>query len=145
MNTCRDEGTNPNKLFGFERGESYFARAKQWEQIGARFLDKCTHLWHASCDQMVLPDDSTHRLLEEISKRIDDLREDIHDFKSEARDEFKDIRATLRVHQEKLDKIYDARHALKVTWGWQWGAISLLIAIAASGATAVIAFIVQPT
>ena len=89
--------------------------------------------------------DSTERLLEEISKRINDLRQDVHESKTEAREEFKDIRSTLRDQRERLDKIYDARHSLKVTWGWQWGAASLLIAVAASGTTAALVLALQST
>ncbi len=37
--------------------------------------------------------------------------------------------------KRRLDKVYEAREHVKVTFGWQWGMVSLFIAIVAAGIT----------
>jgi chromosome segregation ATPase len=37
--------------------------------------------------------------------------------------------------KRRLDEVYNAREKVKITFGWQWGMVSLFIAIIASGIT----------
>ncbi len=37
--------------------------------------------------------------------------------------------------KRRLEDVYEARHKVKVTFGWQWGMVSLFIAIIAAGIT----------
>ncbi len=37
--------------------------------------------------------------------------------------------------KDRLDKVYESRDKVKVTFGWQWGMVSMFIAVMASGIT----------
>ena len=61
---------------------------------------------------------------EQVDKRFDQVIDLIREEKQE------------RVKLEgKVDKVYEAREKVKVTFGWQWGMMSMFIAIIASGIT----------
>ena len=60
-----------------------------------------------------------NRRFEQVDKQFEQIREEIRDVKYE-----------LRSDKKKLDDVYEAREKVKITSGWQWGMVSLFIAIA---------------
>ena len=87
----------------------------------------------------------------ETRQRFDDIGTELKDFKTETRQKFEDAHESLkdfktetrqtlgRIEQnqirekDRLDEVYEARHKVKVTFGWQWSMMSLFIATIAVG------------
>ncbi len=65
----------------------------------------------------------------EIQSTRQELKEEIRDVKLEVRD----LRTEIRGDREKLDEVYLSRDKVKITFGWQWGLASFVIAIIAAG------------
>ena len=53
------------------------------------------------------------------------VRTEMSEFKQEIREDLKELKYDFRLDQEKLQKVYDERGQIKITWGWQWGAVCL--------------------
>ena len=51
-----------------------------------------------------------------------------------------DVKYDLRLDSQKLEKVYEARDKVKVTFGWQWSAASFVIAALAVGLAKVLVF-----
>lgn len=66
---------------------------------------------------------------ENMDEHMRDLKQDMHDVKEELRDH----RHILMDHDQKLNQILADRHKVKITFGWQWGMASFVIAICAAG------------
>ena len=90
--------------------------------------------------------DQIDRRFEQIDKRFEqieknleefknEIRSEIQEFKTETRENFRDIKYDLRSDKEKLEQVYQTRDKVKITFGWQWGMASLMIAVVASGIT----------
>lgn len=80
--------------------------------------------------------DETMRRFEQIDKRFEQMDkrfEQIDKRFAQMEKQFDGVRVEIREDRQKLDKVYEARERVKVTFGWQWGMISLLIAIIAAG------------
>ena len=45
------------------------------------------------------------------------------------------IESRLDHFEKKLDAVYDDREKVRITFGWQWAMVSLIIAVAAAGMT----------
>ena len=94
---------------------------------------------------MKLPEDKLDRIIDilnqhekrfdQIDKRFEQIEKNLEEFKSETRENFRDIKYDLRSDKEKLEQVYQARDKVKITFGWQWGMASLMIAVVASGIT----------
>ncbi len=79
-----------------------------------------------------------NRRFDETNKRIDDSNKRIDDSNKrtdEIKDELREIKQDLRLDSRKLEQVYEAREHVKVSFGWQWGMVSLFIAIVAAGIT----------
>ena len=63
-----------------------------------------------------------NRRFEEFDKRFEQLEKRM--------DRMEDI---LRSDREKFEEIHRSRDKVKFTFGWQWGMVSMLIAIVAAG------------
>ncbi len=53
----------------------------------------------------------------------------------EIKNDFREVKQDLRLDSRKLEQVYETREHVKVSFGWQWGMVSLFIAIIASGIT----------
>ena len=86
-----------------------------------------------------------------ILEALRDLKEDIRNLRSEMLDRFEQVEKrfeqmerrmdriedALRDDRKKLEEVYASRDRVKITFGWQWGLVSLFIAIVAAGITKV--------
>lgn len=79
--------------------------------------------------------DETNRRFEQIDKRFEqvDKRFEQLDRRLERMEDNQES------EKKRLDEVYESRHEVKVTFGWQWGMISLFIAIVAAGITKIFA------
>ena len=71
--------------------------------------------------------------IQQVQRNIDQVQKKLDDFKIEVRDNFHTLREGVRADKQKLEKVYEARDKVKITFGWQWGMASLMIAIVAVG------------
>ncbi len=76
----------------------------------------------------------------------------LNDFKTETRGNFSKSQTELeRINhrldriednqyseKKRIDKVYEAREKVKITFGWQWGMVSFFIAIGASAITKIL-------
>ena len=79
-----------------------------------------------------------------VLEALRDLKEDIRSLRIEMLERFERaerrmdrIEDAMRDDRKKLEDVYAARERVKITFGWQWGLISLFIAIIAAGITKV--------
>ena len=72
---------------------------------------------------------------DQVDKHFEQIEKNLEEFKTETRENFRDIKYDLRSDKEKLEQVYQARDKVKITFGWQWGMASLMIAVVASGIT----------
>ncbi len=75
------------------------------------------------------------RRFDETNRRIDELKEEANRRIDEVKEELRDVKHDLRLDSRKLEKVYENREKVKITFGWQWGLVSLFIAITAAGIT----------
>ena len=99
------------------------------EQFQALVLDQFNKI-----DQKFMNIDEQFRLARE---ELTQFRNETHDSFSQIRGDIKDIRYEMRGMQKQLDDVYQARNSVKIKFGFAWAAMSLLIAIIASGITQV--------
>ena len=71
--------------------------------------------------------------IQQVQSHVDQVQKNLDDFKFEMRDNFRTLREDFRADKQKLEKVYEARDKVKITFGWQWGMASLMIAIVAVG------------
>ena len=71
--------------------------------------------------------------IQQVQSHVDQVQKNLDDFKIEVRDNFRTLREDVRADKQKLEKVYEARDKVKITFGWQWGMASLMIAIVAVG------------
>ena len=71
--------------------------------------------------------DQIDKRFEQIDKRFEQIETQLQDI----REDIRDMKFDFRSDRRKLDKVYDSRNKLKITFGWQWGMVSLFIAIGA--------------
>ena len=71
--------------------------------------------------------------IQQVQSHVDQVQKNLDDFKVEMRDNFRTLREDFRADKQKLEKVYEARDKVKITFGWQWGMASLMIAIVAVG------------
>lgn len=93
--------------------------------------------------------DETARRFEQVDKRFEQFERAFADFRDETlrrfeqvdealralKDDLREVHRELRDDRRKLEELYEARQKVKITFGWQWGMISLFIAIVAAGIT----------
>lgn len=72
---------------------------------------------------------------DDISELRIEFKQDMKDLRSDFKEDIGQLRTELHSYSGKLDEVYDARNAVKIKFGWQWGMMSLLIAIVASTIT----------
>lgn len=70
-----------------------------------------------------------------LKEEMRDVREEMREMRLDTNNQFQNVHMELRSQKEKLDEVYYARSKVRVTFGWEWGLMSLLIAIIASGIT----------
>jgi hypothetical protein len=84
---------------------------------------------------MQLPEDKLDLILEILrqhDKRFEQMETNLRDFKQEVKEEFKDLKYALRLDKEKLEKVYEARERVTVSFTRSWATASFFIALIAS-------------
>ncbi|MEK7137494.1 MAG: hypothetical protein AAB853_04390 [Patescibacteria group bacterium] len=82
--------------------------------------------------------DETLRRFEQIDKRfeqIDKRFEQVDIALRELKTDLREVHRELHGERRKLEEVYEARERVKITFGWQWGLVSLFIAVVAAGIT----------
>lgn len=82
----------------------------------------------ASQKETVVFRDEMYRFREDVYRRFDE-----HDKR------FDRVQKVVEHNENRLDQIYESREKVKVTFGWQWGMVSLFIAVIASAMTKILA------
>jgi hypothetical protein len=73
-----------------------------------------------------------------VQMNFSGLHEQNNGFREERRllrDDLRTMNIRMNEDTRMLAEIYEARHEITMTWGWQWAAVSVLIAITSVGIT----------
>jgi len=68
---------------------------------------------------------------EQIDKRFEQMERQFSDFRDNVDSRFAELKELIREDRQQLKEIHASRDKVKVTFGWQWAAISLSIAMVA--------------
>lgn len=71
-------------------------------------------------------------LIKEFKQDINRRFEDVDRRFEEVKDLIREEKHDREKMEEKLDKVYESRDRVKISFGWQWGTVSMLIAIVAA-------------
>ena len=69
---------------------------------------------------------------EQVDKQFEQVFTFMREERAENHRQFGEVRALIKEDKQKLQEVYDVRDQVKVSFGWQWSAISFSIAIIAS-------------
>ena len=69
---------------------------------------------------------------EQIDKRFEQMERQFSDFRDNVDSRFAELKELIREDRQQLKEIHASRDKVKVTFGWQWAAISLSIAMVAA-------------
>jgi len=102
---------------------------KRFDQVDKRFeqVDKRFEQVDKRFEQIDKRFEQVDKKFEDVNRQIENVREEIKDVKIE----MKEIKHDVRSDRDKLQEVYESRDKVKITFGWQWGMVSLFIAITA--------------
>jgi hypothetical protein len=94
-------------------------------------LDALEHAHQSSAQMQQSYVQTTHMQFNGIYEQLTGLRDETR----QLRDDIRDIRIRSDGDHQLLADVYEARHEVTMTWGWQWAFVSILITIGSVGIT----------
>ena len=90
--------------------------------------------------------DSTNQRIDSTNQRVDDVKIELggkidatNQRIDDLKEELRDVKHDLRLDSRKLEQVYESRDKVKISFGWQWGMVSVFIAVMAAGIVKVFA------
>lgn len=83
---------------------------------------------------------------EQIDKRFEQVDKRLDHMETQTENTFSDIKTMIREGKreyerlsDRVEKVYEAREKVKITFGWQWAAASFFIAVLSAGIVGIFA------
>ena len=83
--------------------------------------------------------ESIDQRFESIDERFEKLEASMKEMRQELKDEIRDVKHDLRIDRQKLDKVYESRDQVTVSFTRVWAMASFFIAVTASTITFAVA------
>ena len=116
-----------------QQGEQIKQQSEQIKQQGEQIKQQGEQIAEIRQTQK----DDKKELIALIKEVKSELMEAIKDNKADMLSRIETVQYLQREDHKKLDEVYAERKFVTVKFGWQWGAVSLVVAFIASGMTVV--------